>query len=159
MPTEIRASLPSASARSPLQGFTLVELLVCIAVIGILAALLLPALSAVTARGQTIACLNHLRQLGVSCALYADDFQDTLPYNLGESEIRQSVSAQRFINWSSSIMSWELDADNTNTVLLTEGGIGPYTSRNAEIYRCPKDRVVSDLQAGAGWSRRTRTFQ
>jgi prepilin-type processing-associated H-X9-DG protein len=48
--------------------------------------------------------------------------------------------------------------DNTNTVLLTEGGIGPYTSRSARIYRCPVDSVVSDLQAKAGWTARVRSI-
>ena len=34
-------------------------------------------------------------------------------------------------------MSWELDSDNTNSVLLTEGGVGPYTSRTAQDLPVP----------------------
>jgi prepilin-type processing-associated H-X9-DG protein len=68
------------------------------------------------------------------------------------------VAQRQFLNWSSSIMSWELDPDNTNTVLLTQGGIGVYLARNAAIYRCPSDRVVSDIQADAGWTQRVRTI-
>ena len=55
-------------------------------------------------------------------------------------------------------MSWELDTDNTNTALLTRGGVGPYVSRVATVYRCPSDRVVSDIQRDAGWARRVRSL-
>jgi prepilin-type N-terminal cleavage/methylation domain-containing protein len=63
-------------------GFTLVELLVVIAVIAIVAALLLPALSGAKARAQRTACLNHLRQINLGVHLYAVDNCETLP-NLG----------------------------------------------------------------------------
>jgi prepilin-type N-terminal cleavage/methylation domain-containing protein/prepilin-type processing-associated H-X9-DG protein len=145
------------SSEDTCRGFTLLELLVCVGIIAILAGLLLPALHGASSRGHAMACLNEARQMSLACALYADDFHDTYPYNLGESEIRVTVAAQSYLNWNSSIMSWELDADNTNEVLLTRGGLGPYI-RNAEIYRCPRDRVLSDIQAAAGWSRRTRSF-
>jgi prepilin-type processing-associated H-X9-DG protein len=57
------------------------------------------------------------------------------------------------------VLDWEaVNSDNTNTVLLTEGGIGPYTSRSARIYRCPMDSVVSDIQAQAGWAARVRSI-
>ena len=65
---------------------------------------------------------------------------------------------QQFWNWTSPVMSWELDADNTNSVEVTEGGIGPYTSRAARVYRCPTDSVVSDIQAQAGWGARVRSI-
>jgi prepilin-type processing-associated H-X9-DG protein len=64
----------------------------------------------------------------------------------------------QFGNWTMPVMSWELDSDNTNSVLLTEGGIGPYTSSTARLYRCPADSVVSDIQAQAGWTARVRTI-
>ena len=61
------------------RAFTLTELLVVIAVIGILAALLFPALSGAKARAQRTTCLNNLKQINLGIHLYAGDNGDTLP--------------------------------------------------------------------------------
>lgn len=139
-------------------GFTLVELLVVLAIITILAALLLPALAGARARAKAITCLNNIRQLGLASQVYTDEFNDRLPYNLGEAEIRQALLQNQFLNWNSSVMDWEvLNSDNTNVLLVTKGGIGPFTGNNAKIYKCPNDNYVSDLQAAAGWTARVRS--
>ncbi|HZR21772.1 MAG TPA: type II secretion system protein [Verrucomicrobiae bacterium] len=151
-------------ARAP-RGFTLIELLTVIAIIAILAGLLLPALVSTRLKATSISCLNNQKQLALACLIYADEFNDRFPYNLGTSEIRQTVAANSFVNWSSTVMDWETQnpddpstSDNTNTLRLTRGGLGPYTSRSANIYRCPSDHVLSDLQIQSGWQRRVRSI-
>lgn len=60
-------------------GFTLVEMLVVIAVIAILAALLFPVLSAAKNRAGRATCSNNLRQISLGVRMYADDSNDKLP--------------------------------------------------------------------------------
>lgn len=60
-------------------GFTLVELLVVLAVIAVLAALLLPALARAKSKAHNITCLSQLKQLGIATRLYAEDNNARLP--------------------------------------------------------------------------------
>src|SRR5690349_23766450 len=61
------------SKRARGRGFTLVELLVVIAIIAILAAMLLPALSASKYRSKTINCTSNYRQWGMAINMYANE--------------------------------------------------------------------------------------
>lgn len=60
-------------------AFTLVELLVVIAIIGIMAALLLPALGAAKTKAKRTTCLNNLEQINYAILMYADENGDLLP--------------------------------------------------------------------------------
>lgn len=78
--------------RRPRVGVTLIELTVVVAVIGILFAVLLPAVSAARERTRQMRCANHLRQLGLALANYTGTF-DLFPFGVGEDGDRRPDQA------------------------------------------------------------------
>src|SRR5262249_34686114 len=134
------------------RGFTLVEMLVVVAIIGILAGILLSALTRSKARAQGMFCMNNTRQLTVAWVIYADDHSGRLSYNLGKGD----HSMPR--NWANSVLDWELSPDNTNSATLVETGLGPYVGKATAVYRCPSDYVLDPRQEQAGWTSRVRSY-
>jgi len=61
-------------------GFTLIELLVVIAIIAILAAILFPVFARAREKARQTSCLANLKQIGLAVQMYADDWDETLPY-------------------------------------------------------------------------------
>ena len=62
------------------RGFTLIELLVVIAIIAILAAILFPVFARAREKARQSACLSNLKQIGLAVQMYADDWDECLPY-------------------------------------------------------------------------------
>jgi prepilin-type N-terminal cleavage/methylation domain-containing protein len=115
-------------------AFTLIELLVVIAIIGILAALLLPVLSAAKADGQQTACANNLKQFGVCWQMYAGDNDSKLIVNVPVLSNAPAILTTN--TWAMGNM--KIQAQATNTQYLKQGTLFPYTSETA-LYHCPAD--------------------
>jgi len=113
-------------------AFTLIELLVVMAIIGILAALLLPALNNTGDRTRSAACLNHLKQLALASQMYAADSGGRLAENW--PEVRSTNS------WVRGDM--KVASDSTNLAFIKQSKFFPYASASG-VFHCPADRSTT----------------
>lgn len=112
-----KASGQRASERGAFHGFSLVELLVAVTILGILAALLLAALPAIRAAAQRAGCLSNLRQIGAAGAAYsADHNMAPVPPNFWHI-----LSTQGYLAETSPV--WICPADQRMNKVVA--GVGP----------------------------------
>lgn len=84
-----------------LSAFTLIELLTVIAVIGVLAGLLLPALSGAREKGRRVACASNLRQIGIAIMSYASDNQNHTP----TADWNAPATPGRPVSWAQALVN------------------------------------------------------
>ena len=119
----------AGGARRSAGAFTLVELLLVIAVIAVLAALLMPALATVQAKSKRVACLDNLKQSALSFQMYTADNDAKLAQNYPLNQAEGNA-------WVLGDM--KVSVDSTNKTLIRQGKFFPYASQ-VTLYRCPAD--------------------
>jgi prepilin-type N-terminal cleavage/methylation domain-containing protein/prepilin-type processing-associated H-X9-DG protein len=120
--------------RRPLSdgALTLIELLVTLAIIAILASMVLAGVNQGTVRARNLACINHLRQLGLAWSMYADENAERLiPNRAAADPILRSLPGSWVLG------SAKIDLGPTN---LQTGLLFPFVNSPA-VYRCPADRA------------------
>ena len=128
------------------RAFTLVELLVVVAIIGVLAGLLLPAIQAARESGRRTQCLNQLRQLGVAASSYAAD-RKTFPGGMQQWNINSSVTYRGiplfvellpYMEYKSLLANWHYD----NPLLNCTQGPQSNTAPVIPTLVCPSDAIA-----------------
>ncbi len=94
--------------RPPLHGFTLVELLVVITIIGILIALLLPAVQAAREAARRIQCANNLKQIGLAVHIFNEANKALPPAGInGRGGVTWAACIMPYIEQASAFTQWE----------------------------------------------------
>ncbi|WP_261365083.1 DUF1559 domain-containing protein [Anatilimnocola floriformis] len=115
------------------RGFTLVELLVVIAIIGVLVALLLPAVQAAREAARRTQCVNNLKQIGLACQNYHDTY-GLLPNTRHDANFTWMTMILPQIEQSALFAQWNLG----NTTFYTQTAQCQQARINA--YYCPSRR-------------------
>jgi prepilin-type N-terminal cleavage/methylation domain-containing protein/prepilin-type processing-associated H-X9-DG protein len=136
-------------------GFTLVELLVVIAIIGVLVALLLPAVQAAREASRRTKCVNHLKQFGLAMQNHHDTYLK-LPYAGTTTPVRRSWVSHLWPFFEQSALRDKYDINvgfhqPPNIVPSTFNGL---LCTKIPLYYCPSDRPNAMWQGDTHW--RTR---
>ena len=129
---------PNRNKVNSVHGFTLIELLVVIAIIGILTALLLPALSNAKKKAVAANCISNLHQLSLGCKMYSSD-------NGGKLIPNWPVGLPKVVDtWCPGVASarkpfYKPDFAPTNPAAIKLGKLWPHVGSTA-VYRCPADK-------------------
>lgn len=143
------------ASRPTRRGFTLVELLIVIAIIGTLMALLLPAVNAARARARALQCSNNLKQLGIAIQNYTASDKGVYPGWMQVKRLSPSANDQ-FDDVNSStvnaLLSWaavllpELDQQGLYDQMLSDTGQFVFNSPpELEGFVCPDDTKASTI--------------
>lgn len=133
-------------------AFTLVELLVVIAIIGILVALLLPAVQSVREAARRTACLNHLRQIGLAMQNYHSSH---MTFPVGGTEWRGPFSPEATqIAWSAFLLP-HIEQNNVYQQLNFQSAFDDSVNANAaatviSTYICPSSQRGNQLSEDRG---------
>jgi prepilin-type N-terminal cleavage/methylation domain-containing protein len=139
LPVKTARNSGCPAADSHRHAFTLVELLVVMVIIGLVAALLLPALFRAKASSKQSACLGNLRQLEMAGQMYAADNHGYLAQNV--SFIPEFNAAFGTNSWVYGDMKNRSEA--TNALLIKTGELFPYALQPA-AYHCPADCILGN---------------
>ncbi len=138
----------SGKARFSTGGFTLVELMTVIAIISILTALLIPALSQARSRAQNVACLNNLKGLQLCLHFYGADFNDALVPNNSMAIFTTLGPRNPLLNIQGP--SWLPDNDGARELdpsNIINGLLYQY-NQSLKLYHCPADQSTLETATG-----------
>jgi prepilin-type N-terminal cleavage/methylation domain-containing protein/prepilin-type processing-associated H-X9-DG protein len=133
-------------------GFSLVEILVVIAIITFLMALLLPAIQKVRAAADSLRCKNNLRQIGIACHHYHNDYQTLPPGGIEWRPLGNTTKRQ--LAWCAYLLPY-IEQDNISRRLDLQLAFdapinAPAASQVITIYLCPSSRRMEKLVQGRG---------
>jgi prepilin-type N-terminal cleavage/methylation domain-containing protein len=129
-----------SKSATPATGFTLVELLVVIAIIGLLVAMLLPAVQAARESARRTSCINNLRQIGAAIHLYNDAHQAFPPGGISPGPC---CSVESYTSWTIQILPFleQRAVYDLYSQLETNESRANKAVREAfiSVYSCPSD--------------------